>query len=954
MQQCGRSFRVFLSGRGCQQRRLLFHPSSQESSDFFFAATRRHFSSEPRARSSSVHSKRLERYTSDVLKSHRLPLGTVREEQWEDIVAAVHHWLHEMKGSGQAVESAHHLLRRLVFEQSATSESLLRHERTTRLLELHLQVLDSWLALHRQHSRSALALVRADAAFREWFHLRSTSYSNEEFPLEEVSTLLSGWLRHAQGPEKVANLFLLLTDSLDNFVTPFSAHLSPYFNQALSALVSRQSANGDEANPLVEQVIERMESLQSGGSWKRLVPSRQAAAQPIVEMPEDTVHHEKQFQKSSSTRQDAEPSPSTLSSFEAAAMQERLVKLLRESDASNPIALGKVESTIRAMPDPSEDLMLAVVDYLLRANDAQGATVWIKDLPPSAVLASPSPDSLSPMEQLLNVWSHSKNPRAPWRAEEIFLHILSQRDPDTTVPLSTVNRMLQLWHDSNDPAGDRKVKDWLSRMTDTLNLTPDSTSLKYAVKGVEGSSGNLAMILDNIEQEWPTLSLPDRQQMVSTLLNTLADTKTLPPSTVSLHSLLRDEELDISMDQYQHFLQCVFADADLVDIASAVETTPAEANPADLVLYVAAIQNILRHEKRQSRVASQIWKHALAAIAKDSKNVKEQAVSEFVVSVVKILKFRKMFTAADSFLSDAEKVLLNDNAKGSCMIPLEAYRLLVVRGWYTEQTAPAVIRLFEHLQSLVAKGHGDLQPDGEMFSAYVRAKAVLSKEADELDSLLKEAISLFHATGDQTYIPRLDAFNQVLAAYGSDRANRGTIATRSIDLWQQMIQLGVIPDGKAFAFAASNILSHPAKGVEVFRNVVTIMEQIQQHGVEPDTRALHLVMSACGQAGPGEKKEALELCLKTFGDIRQKGGVSVSTYTILTRVLRRLLKQGSVADKVASKTLRLCYEDGLLGPKVREAYQALMSGNIWEEEYKKRLNGAKEPTEWTRRLQKQQ
>ena len=67
--------------------------------------------------------------------------------------------------------------------------------------------------------------------------------------------------------------------------------------------------------------------------------------------------------------------------------------------------------------------------------------------------------------------------------------------------------------------------------------------------------------------------------------------------------------------------------------------------------------------------------------------------------------------------------------------------------------------------------------------------------------------------------------------------------------------------------------------------------------------------------------------------------------------LRRLLTRGAVADKVAASTLLLCYEDGLLGPKVKEAYRSILSQSSWKELYDDRLvDNHQEPEEWTRHL----
>jgi hypothetical protein len=94
------------------------------------------------------------------LNTHIVPLGSMKDGQWEDRVVAIDNWFR--LGGGFAVDSAERLLQRLTVEHAVLSPHRVSFKaKKIALAELQKVLLHSWIEIHQGNQNSKLALVRA-------------------------------------------------------------------------------------------------------------------------------------------------------------------------------------------------------------------------------------------------------------------------------------------------------------------------------------------------------------------------------------------------------------------------------------------------------------------------------------------------------------------------------------------------------------------------------------------------------------------------------------------------------------------------------------------------------------------------------------------------------------------------------------------------------------------------
>lgn len=898
------------------------------------------------------------------LQSHVSPLGTLSTERWDDMVAATKHWAEQIRHSGRSLDIAERLLNRLDFEHAATGSSrkgsARSQHRAVALFNLRRMILRSWVQFCKNNPHSPAALRRSEVSGLKLLQMYPYC-SPQEPPVQEIASVLDTWLERPDGVAGAAKLLLSFTNSAETLASPiYAEHLSPYFDRILSLLLSRtpDDQNIIGSKLLTNQLLERIEALKEDDHWKDLQLTKTTQQQLLATSNLEQVD-EIDTTKASNT-QDAprQDSPRlTLSSFELEAMQKRMIDVLNGAQSRDEATVQKVESRIQSIAEPNEELITALVEYYLRINDAQGATLWINRLP-AAVLLSTANEQSSLLDRILDCWSTQGHSSAPWRADEILRQVVDSMDSRDGITLSSFNRILNIWHASSGPTAQRKIREWYSYMTETLGLTPDMTTLILVLKAMDVNTTALESIIESLKGEWDSMSTSEKQNIATALLDNLAKMPDIPLSAISLLSRCRTDNLEVSPDKYQSLLQQAFAKMEPSEIGKAIVNTQVETGKLDLLMHLVATQLLLKNGNRDLEQIEVLWRNALKEIQVSPSHLDIDTTSSYVVSVIKMYRYRKFYKEAEDFLTAAEEVLLLSNRapKGEIsLIPLEAYRLLIVRNWYTENQASSVINLFSRLLSLHQRGFKNLKPDHEIYAACMKAKAVASNNPTDLEEILEVIISQYSEAKDDSWMPQADVFNLVLAAYGTDKADGvASPGEKSVDLWKRMLSLGVVPNSKSFNLVAGNVVRDDTNN-RSFTVVMELLNEWKSVNMEPDSQNHHTLMSACGQASPSQREEALQVCLRAFGEIRKNGDVSIYTYAILTKSLRRLLKRGAVADKVASRTLQLCYKDGLLGPRVRDAYQAILGGEVWKELYQDRLtNGDEEPSEWSRHIPNRQ
>merc|ERR1712238_434111 len=122
-----------------------------------------------------------------------------------------------------------------------------------------------------------------------------------------------------------------------------------------------------------------------------------------------------------------------------------------------------------------------------------------------------------------------------------------------------------------------------------------------------------------------------------------------------------------------------------------------------------------------------------------------QSVYEHALNVITVN--RRLYSEAGSYLKKAEMALLSttDSTEKLSPIPLKCYKKMIIRKWYTSTTAQRVEALFERLLSLHIFGYTNLQPDCDLHTAYINARAASGKEVEHN---LEEIIRLYKENED--------------------------------------------------------------------------------------------------------------------------------------------------------------------------------------------------------------
>lgn len=902
----------------------------------------------------SEERRQLERYTSYILNSHKAPLGSLTNEQCGDLVGAARAWLHHMEPNGISLNMAERLFHRLNYEHAAASTSPLwsdrKAARSQDLFHLRLSILEARLGILNRHPKSFLMLQESERAFLSVLQSDDT-LDQESFPARALTVLADAWLSHAtlQGAEGAANLLMFSTaPSWLPFLEREADAITPFFEKILSQLLS-SGRGSSQASKLTSELLQRMDELKEEAAWQSIALSSRTERLLLDASIENVEIY--------NVDQSSETDQPSLSSFEAAAMEKRMETVLKTAGADDQEEVSRIVERLRQLSEPSEDVFLSLMEYFLRIGDVENASQWIHRVSPEK-LFSQDAHKAALLDRILEGWSTQNHQRAPWRAEECVREVMLKTQGEHMLSVDSVNSLMRIWNGSTDRSSNRKVREWFGRMK-SMGIKPDVDSLRLLVEATVKHPSEVGQLASHIEEGWPILEGSDKQELAERLLDIAKDEQELPDSLISILALTKKENIGLTPEQYEGTLRKVFRAADPSATLAIVDRLEKSARIPDLDLYRTAIQKLLFFGRDYLEDVESLWRKALLSGGNDP-----TAQGGFVTAVMAMYCFRKFYGEAELFLLAAEDALLTSDAlsSGVSPIPLESYQLTISRKWYTDNNAPKAVESFDKLLSLYLSGYSNLRPSATVYNDYIRAMAVLSDDPKQLVEILDQMLNLMEETEDDALRPDASTFNTILVAFQEDMSDS---LDASMTLWKRMGGLGVEPDAKTLGLMIQSAVASNRRGIEIYSIAVKFFNRLGELGFEADSRTLHNMMIAAGNVasgsggkrtprqkeGPQKDEEALKLCLRAFGEIRKRNLTSLATYATLTKALRRLLNRGAVADKVAASTLVLCYEDGLLGPQVKEAYQAVMNQRSWKEFYVDRLESDnQEPQEWTRRL----
>ncbi|KAL3916619.1 MAG: hypothetical protein SGILL_005096, partial [Bacillariaceae sp.] len=685
-----------------------------------------------------------------------------------------------------------------------------------------------------------------------------------------------------------------------------------------------------------------MNALKDTGKWPDLTfPDK---AERILL--ESSLKRSKSIHDTSSTRDDA--AEKTMSPFELEATERRLIDILKTSNGENRGEIVKLIGSVSQF-QPSSSLVLALIDYYVRAEDPEQASSWLQRLNHDTLAKSPET-----VENVLLLWSKKKDPRTPFRIDEVFRSV-TQND---TVPitLSGFKIVLDVWASSDDPGAYRKVLDIFSRLL-ALKIKPDTAILRVALQAAEKekSSTSLQLISAQVVKQWDSLEYEDKIHLSQDVLTALAIFGGETSESIALLlDRFKEDGIKPAASIYSASLNAIKSGAgsasDVWKIIDSFENN--SDGELDLSLFSLAAETFFHCDDGGVSEVERLFEKVLVLIAEKEGTFGHDDLSQFLETIVRMHVSRKLFPAASSLVQRAERSLLGEgdqdtNAHRISPIPLQCYKIMIVRKWYTSKTAPSIKLLFNHLKGLYGSGYENLQPDSEIVTAYMRACFTLG---EDVEPLLQSMIDLYISSGNEHLKPSAEAFNIVLLGYSRKNAKTVHSGKKAAHLLTQMLDLDVQPDTKSLNFVLHSLTKGNNK--YAFDAVMKLLNELEERGCKPefDSFTLHYILDACGGAGTTTSDTALKKCLSIFREIRENDMVGSTTYGILTKVLYRLLRKGDRAEKVAGSILALCCEDGCLAPDVKGRLQSLMSRSAWAVQYEQKLtpSNGEEPGAWSR------
>ncbi len=867
----------------------------------------------------------LDKFTHFALNSQKISLGSMPEEHWMDVLDAIDAWLH--MGGGFATDSAERLVERLVNEQAATlSKKRLamnssHSQRTMTVTDLQRDVVNAWIEAF-SHGNSQLAITRAEEALFRLLDIRQMMEKTiqSEFPIQEYLAIVEGYLDFNEST-KATTLVLNLTskdnDKLNLTRRDHGALIGPILEDCATQLIAL-----DSTTPLVTQLLETMKVLKESGICPEMtIPD---ATERILLESATTSHP---------TRNQA--TLKVMSPFETQVAENRLVDVLKTATKDDK---DTVRGLLEKMSTPKSSVLVALVEYYLKINDSESASHWMQKLEVPILVSS------NLVEGVLESWKNQSGPRIPWRADEFFRAIRSTlREHGEESSSKSFDAIVGIWNDSEDPSSNRKIIDWYSQMT----CKPEATTVKMAVQALSKDNtmdDPLHIVSKDILLHWEDYTKEDKVDIANAVIKVIpfAENSTM---TLSLVDKFRSENLIPDKNIFQSLLSAVPNGASPPDVLEIVHSF---GKTTDLSLFVLAIDTLFKMEKDARNDIQSLYDHVMRQIVAKPDAYESDDLSEFLYSVIAMHVRRKMYPEAERCLQKAEDVLhTNTGNTLHSPIPLECYKKIIVRNWYTANTAEKAEESFEKLMKLYRGGFTNLQPDCDLYTAYIDARAVRKKDVGKT---LEEMIDLYKSSGDEALKPQAKVFNTVLLSLSQDNRNEKSLSDMSINLFRRMSDLGVQPDIKTLNLILKNAIKGKSK--DVYETSTMLIDLIKTKELQPDSHTLHLIIDACGSTPSEHREDALKRCLSTFGEIRKQNFVGTITYGILSKVAYRLLSRGTRADKVGESLLALCCDDGMLTSEVRGRLKSMMSRSAWERLYVGRLSTDKrEPDGWNRNVQ---
>ena len=873
-------------------------------------------------------------------------MGTMNEDLWEDALVALESWFHLKSGGGFEIDSAGKIIQRLVIELPVMNRrSPAYQKRAEILMSAQEALLHSWLDICSHHPKSQLALDHAEQSLSTLLEMGSTiltSTPSRQFPIDEFVTIVNAWLSLGteQGAKRGINMLLGSTDDGKHLeLTGFAVNIVPCFEKALDLLIGLKLYNGDESSiDLGVELHNRMKMLKDVPGWE------------FMEIPVPTPKHVGQLDITDDHIVDV-GSYHSPSCFEVDRLHGSILELVNSQGEAEK---EKVEGLLEKLSSTAHtaELCSALTDFYARIGDAEGAMHWLQKLDQSSSPEMREELTMDRFHRVLKAWARCNSGQAPWRADELVRRMEVLENSGTSRILAdteTYNILFGIWIDSHDPAASRKIPERFSHLLHTKKK-PNAETFKLLLRASSQDHKYLTMELDSIIhallEEWENFTAQEATELLSAMMQELA---VCGADALLLQKLLQkgfEAGLQLSSSLCRHSLESlVVKSRDPTDLIALLGYLK-QINPElELACYGIPIKALVKCEQNVIGELESVFSDALNHCKHQATDA--EIIWQMLLDILSVLTSKKMYAEADAFLVQAERALTDKNifASVKSALPLKCYQRIMKRNWYTKKNSQKVVDVFHRLIGHYNAGYSNLRPNASIFSYYIKALSQISEDTSQIENALGELLSMYEESGDESLRADSEIFNVVLTGL-KQHSNGDQVGKKSLALLEKMQSLGIAPD----TFTINSVIHNVIKSGtgDMYSTALQLYDKIIFLNLMPDSYTYHYLLDACGTVEEKDRDSALKTCLETLRSIREKKYVGALTYRILTKVLRRLLRKGRRADKVAGSAFLLCCEDGLLDSHLKEHFKSLLSNLEWEEVYTNRLlPGNLEPAEWS-------
>lgn len=892
---------------------------------------RRHLSSTSRTQR-QPNTINLDKFTRIALDVRKNALGTLTNDQWDEILTTMLHWLqldgvdgsnesenthaHSMKGT--AVDSADRLLQRLLAEEAARSP--VSRKRSSDLSPMLLATLQAWLEVSNAFPGVSMPIERSYALWTRLCDRKNRRLWKRPLPAIEFVALVESCLTADDARSTELAVSLLVSDEILEILEAHRERLVSCFHEA------RRQATVLGDKMVAQRVSDVMQDLSNRLEWNELRPE-------ILD-----ITTEKKSNKIG------------LSSFEQKALQKRTLSVVQSAKLDDADVVENIFDRWKEAPGCPDGLAEALIDFFVNSNEPIKATQSLQKMLKDQSYTSTEVVGRK-VEQVISLWIRSGHSDAPWRAVEILKELEPLRsEMAVEIKDSVYVNIAQLWFESDYPRAGKQAFEILSKMQ-TFDTATFKMSTKALLKDAFVAEDDVAALDKLARRQWPNIEVSEVSEISEHILGVLIKAKDVKRS-LRFVTFMVDNGSAVSARACCSVLELFSHELDpdkLLSLLSLLEKSDAE---LDFRCYEIVVRSLvgMRRKHRMEEIKSALF-HLFRRVGSGALEVSADALGSLIYTTIDVVLYFQRDRDALEILEAAEGNLLKGGQSGDLFpVPLKCYERITELLAAKEQTEE-LTKIFERVQAYQEKGYNNIFLSTNLCTQYMK---VLSKRGrsslKKREELLDDLIYRYELTQRADCKPSDRMFHGIIHTY---KTNVTLENAERVTYWlDRMLQLGV-ETYDCFAFSSATYMLIESRAPRCFTRVQTIFEKLENAGVKPDKFILRDVLRACLRADKVERDIARVSLFKTLSKVRESKLTDLGTYEVFFRALKVCLPAKDRAkDELVSRAFELCCDDGFLSPPNTELIQGLVSANTWRKMYESSLINYEEPHEWSRNVKK--